>query len=257
MIEAPTRRDRVRAATTQEIKQTARRLLVSQGSEAVSLRAIARAMGMTAPALYRYFDSHEELIRHVVADIFTELADELHEKIDAVPKAGPEDGPDVMTVKLIAGCRAFRSWALEHKPEFSMIFGSPLPGMEMMHEDPVVDCGYRFGQVFLDLFQELWVRRPFDIPAPDEIDPSLRRQLERYSELVGSTLPIGAIQTFLRCWVVLYGAVCLEVFGHLRFALEDPSPMFELMLSDLAPMVGLAYPQQAPGGAAGPQRVPV
>src|SRR6266851_7983869 len=83
MIEAPSRRDRVRAATTQEIKQTARRLLVSQGSEAVSLRAIARAMGMTAPALYRYFDSHEELIRHVVADIFTELADELHVAIKA------------------------------------------------------------------------------------------------------------------------------------------------------------------------------
>ncbi|HXB48826.1 MAG TPA: helix-turn-helix domain-containing protein, partial [Streptosporangiaceae bacterium] len=55
MVQAPSRRDRVRAATTQEIIQTARRLLVQQGPDAVSLRAIAREMGMTAPALYRYF----------------------------------------------------------------------------------------------------------------------------------------------------------------------------------------------------------
>ena len=83
MVEAPSRRDRVRAATTQEIMQTARRLLVEQGSEAVSLRAIARAMGMTAPALYRYFGSHEELLRHVVGDIFSELAGRLHDAIQA------------------------------------------------------------------------------------------------------------------------------------------------------------------------------
>ena len=65
------RRDRVRAETTGEIKQTARQILVEQGPEAVTLRAIAREMGMTAPALYRYFGSHEDLIRHVVGDIFT------------------------------------------------------------------------------------------------------------------------------------------------------------------------------------------
>src|SRR3974390_1590856 len=68
-----TRRDRMRAATVDEIIQTARRLLVESGPEAMSLRAIAREMGMTAPGLYRYFASHEELLRHVCASIFTEL----------------------------------------------------------------------------------------------------------------------------------------------------------------------------------------
>ena len=65
-VQPPSRRDRLRAATTEEIIQTARQLLVKDGPEAVSLRAIAREMGMTAPGLYRYFGSHEELIRHVV-----------------------------------------------------------------------------------------------------------------------------------------------------------------------------------------------
>ena len=78
-----TRRDRMRAATVDEIIQTARRLLVESGPEAMSLRAIAREMGMTAPGLYRYFDSHEELLRHVCASIFTELVTDIHRAIEA------------------------------------------------------------------------------------------------------------------------------------------------------------------------------
>lgn len=247
MVQAPSRRDRVRAATTQEIIQTARRLLVQEGPDAVSLRAIAREMGMTAPALYRYFSSHEELLRHVVADIFTELATHVRAAVDAAvdKTAGELPQGEVMVVKMIAACRAFRAWTLEHVPEFSMIFGSPPPGLEYLHEiarDPTVDCGYQFGQVFLDLFGDLYRRRPFSIPDDDDLQPGLREQLARYRELTGSDLPLGALQTFLRCWVLLYGTVSLEVFGHLKFALEDASPMFELMLADLAPMIGLEYP---------------
>jgi len=246
-VQAPSRRDRVRAATTQEIIQTARKLLVQEGPDAVSLRAIAREMGMTAPALYRYFDSHEELLRHVVADIFTDLATHVRTAIHEAADLSGADLPEaeVMVLKMIAGCREFRAWTLTHVPEFSMIFGSPVPGLEVLHEmhrDPTVDCGYQFGQVFLDVFSDLYRRRPFTIPADDEIQPSLRDQLVRYRELVHVDLPLGALQTFLRCWVLLYGTVSLEVFGHMRFALDDPSPMFELMLSDLAPMIGLEYP---------------
>jgi len=247
MVQTPSRRDRVRAATTQEIIQTARRLVVEQGPTDVSLRAIAREMGMTAPALYRYFGSHEDLLRHVVADIFTELATHVRAGIHAASAAASPrlSEAEIMAVKMIAGCQAFRAWAVDHVPEFSMIFGSPLPGLEVLHEihgDPTVDCGYQFGQVYLDLFGELYRRRPFDVPADSEIQPSLRGQLARYRELVGSQLPLGALQTFLRCWVLLYGTVSLEVFGHMKFALDDATPMFELMLSDMAQLIGLDYP---------------
>jgi AcrR family transcriptional regulator len=246
MVQALSRRDRLRAATTQEIIQTARKLLVTEGPEAASLRAIAREMGMTAPALYRYFGSHEDLLRHVVGDIFTDLAGYVRAAIHAASDGAHPDLTDdeAMALKLIAACRAFRAWTLEHVPEFSLIFGSPLPGLEVLHEvarDPNVDCGYQFGQLFLDLFGELYRRRQFPIPVDEDIAPSLREQLVRYRQLVGSDLPLGALQTFLRCWVLLYGTVSLEVFGHLQFALDDPSPMFELMLAELAPMVGLDY----------------
>ncbi|HEY2506192.1 MAG TPA: TetR/AcrR family transcriptional regulator [Streptosporangiaceae bacterium] len=242
--QVPSRRDRVRAATAQEIIQTARRLLVQQGPEAVSLRAIAREMGMTAPALYRYFASHEDLLRHLVADIFTEIAEHVRTAIGAAGEAAePERSEaEVMAVKMIAGCQEFRAWALQHVPEFSMLFGSPVPGLDAaLHDDPIAYCGREFGQVFLDLFSNLYRRRPFDIPADDEIQPSLRDQLARYRENSGADLPLGALQTFLRCWVLLYGTVSLEVFGHLKFALDDAAPMFELMLASMAPMIGLDY----------------
>ena len=75
-----------------EITATARRLLVEQGPDAMSLRAIAREMGMTAPGLYRYYGSREELLRHVIATIFRELSGDIHRAIDgrhSAPRAPP------------------------------------------------------------------------------------------------------------------------------------------------------------------------
>src|SRR6266699_3110391 len=121
-VQPPSRRDRLRAATIDEIIQTARQLLVKDGPEAVSLRAIAREMGMTAPGLYRYFGSYEELIRHLTASIFTELGHDIHQAIEAAerpatlpPTAGPGDLMQArLTVKMVAACREFRRWALNH-----------------------------------------------------------------------------------------------------------------------------------------------
>jgi AcrR family transcriptional regulator len=234
VAETLSRRDRVRAETTAEIKQTARQILIEQGPGAVTLRAIAREMGMTAPALYRYFGSHEELIQHVVGDIFTEMGAGIEAAIEA---AG-----DGMAEKMVAACREFRHWGLSHEAEFGMLFGTPLPTLDAAHDDVVAECAVKFSGVFFALFYELWRKHPFPIPRDDEIDPGLRAQLARYQETLGVDLPLGAGLTFLRCWIRLYGMVSLEVFGHLHFALEDAAPMFEITLGELAKLVNLEYP---------------
>jgi AcrR family transcriptional regulator len=238
------RRDRLRAATIEEIIQTARQLLVKDGPEAVSLRAIAREMGMTAPGLYRYFGSHEELLRHVSAGIFTELAHDIHRAIDTATPAAPATGDvtEKMTVKMVAACSEFRRWSLNHPAEFGMVFGVPLPGLDDGRYDLADECALKFAGNFVTLFLELWRMAPFPVPADGEIDPGLREQLGRYRDALGTDIPLGAVLTFLRCWTVLYGAVAMEVFGHLRFALEDAAPMFEITLGDLAGLVGLRYP---------------
>jgi len=239
------RRDRLRAATIDEIIQAARQLLIKDGPEAVSLRAIAREIGMTAPGLYRYFDSHEELIRHVCANIFTELGQDIHRAIHAAvpPEDRPhEPDPVKLTVKMVAACREFRRWALNHKAEFAMVFGVPLPGIDDGRYDVADECALAFAGTFFSLFLELWRAVPFPVPADEQIDPGLRDQLVRYRDALGSDIPVGAVLTFLRCWTVLYGAVAMEVFGHMKFALQDAAPMFEITLGDLATLVGLRYP---------------
>jgi AcrR family transcriptional regulator len=244
VVQGPSRRDRVRAATTAEIKQTARRILVSEGPDAVSLRAIAREMGMTAPALYRYFTSHEELVKHVIADIFTELAGDIR---SAIAAADAESGGD-MRAKVYAACWEFRRWSLSHTREFGLIFATPLPGLHVQQDEITAEGGGQFGNTFFLLMLELWRKQPFDVPADDQIDPGLLEQLKRYREGLGELaagLPFGLLLVFLRCWVRLYGIVSLEVFGHLSFALDDGRPMFELMLSEMAPLVGLEYPPRS------------
>jgi AcrR family transcriptional regulator len=241
MVQALSRRDRVRAATTEEIKLTARRILVEDGPDAVSLRAIAREMGMTAPALYRYFGSHEELIKYVIADIFTELTSDLHA---AVAAAGAASGGDLVA-KVIAAAHEFRRWSLNHQREFGMLFGTPLPGVNIEQDAITAECGGKFGNTFFVLILELWRKHPFPVPADEEIDPGLLGQLERYRAGLGdlaADLPRGLLLIFLRCWVRLYGIVSLEVFGHLGFALDDAEPMFEIMLAETAPLLGLEYP---------------
>src|SRR5918998_1516395 len=83
------RRDRARVDTVREIKETARRVLVEHGVDGLALRAVAREMGMTAPALYRYFASREDLVDNVVADLYDELTDVLEAVRDTAEPARP------------------------------------------------------------------------------------------------------------------------------------------------------------------------
>jgi hypothetical protein len=144
---------------------------------------------------------------------------------------------------MTAACREFRRWALNHPGEFGLIFGAPLPAIHQSKTDIAHECALRFAGTFFALFLEMWNDLRFPVPSPDEIDAGLRDQLTRYREGLGVDLPLGAMETFLRCWVLLYGAVAMEVFGHLSFALEDAAPMFEITLREMSVLVGMRYPE--------------
>lgn len=246
VAEPSSRRDRIRAATVQEIKQTARRSLVEQGSGGLSLRGVAREMGLTAPALYRYFPSREDLLGHLIADLYHEVCDEMERTADKLP------GDDTAR-RLLEVSRTFRRWALSHPPEFALLFGSPIEGFPRPHEadqsadqpaeraqaeGPAYEAGQRFGGIFGGLVGRLYQERPFPIPADDELDPALRAQLEAWCDTLPVPLPLGVMQIFLSCWIRLYGSVCMEAFGHLKFAVDDAEPIFEAELRSLAALLG-------------------
>ncbi|MFN8076625.1 MAG: TetR/AcrR family transcriptional regulator [Kineosporiaceae bacterium] len=242
VAQAASRRDRVRASTVDEIKRTARALLRGQGPAAMSLRAIAREMGMTAPALYRYFPSHEDLASALVCDLYEELADVMAAVRDTLPADQPQ-------VRLIAIAFTFRDWSVANPHEFGLVFGTPLPALVTMgadHDDrPEHLAGMRFGMVFTVAFLDLWNAAPFGVRPDDELPEGLRDQLTGYRASLdvilpgAGRLPLGAIHTFLECWVQLYGLVAMEVFDHLHFCLADVGPFFQVTLGSIAGRLGM------------------
>jgi AcrR family transcriptional regulator len=216
VIQAPTRRERLRTATLCEIKHAARKLVVEGGPTAISLRAIARDLGMSAPALYRYFPSLEALVVAVCSDVY----DELHAAVTAAGEDADHAGP-----KLIAMARAFRAWSVGHPQEFALLFGSPVPGVAELEDDceSVEHPAARVGAAFLEPFAEVW--RQLAPPQVPE-DPQLTKALAIH----GDVLSPAGMYAFLAAWSRLYGVVALEVFGHLRWALTDVEPLFEAEL---------------------------
>jgi AcrR family transcriptional regulator len=263
MTEA-TRRERNRADTDRQIRTVARTLLVSRGREGVTLRAIAREMGITAPALYRYYDSFEDLIQHVCADICVDLAAELTSDLSAIP--------DVDTTgQVFAVCRGFRTWAIRHPREFTLVFAGPAGPADLRAVGPTGPAGSSapgaagqvaglgqlgsatdpFGRIFLTVAGRVLATRELVTPEDHEVPEQLRADLVEFRRTLFDTLAdsgvqlpdhvfsLGAAYTMLRFWVRLYGLVALEVFDRFPFAVSDPESLFESMVTELAAEVGL------------------
>ncbi|MER5549597.1 TetR/AcrR family transcriptional regulator [Streptomyces sp. NPDC001118] len=220
-------RERQRAETKSEILGHARQLLVDEGPAAVSLRAIAREMGMTAPGLYRYYADHRQLIQALTASLYDELAAGLRHACDKAPDQSPRG-------RFTATARALRTWALSHKAEFALIFSKPLPDADCAPGDPCHAASWRFGGVFLDLMTEFWRTGTLSLPEPGALDPDWLPQLEEVREHLGSEQPpLEGLYIFVLAWSRLYGMISIEAFGHLNFALTDPEPLFEHNLRDV------------------------
>jgi AcrR family transcriptional regulator len=233
MTTAPTRRERLRTSTASEIKDGARRLLVAGGPEAVSLRAIARDMGMTAPAIYRYFPGLDALVMALTADLFDELRGEVEAARD---RAG--DDP---LAQILAMARAFRGWSVGHPAEFGLMFGTPVPGVasfeELCHDEN--HPGALFGRPFVDAFLTLARRRPLRTPPVELLTQRLGPALEPLRASHGD-LPVEVAWAFLSGWTRLNGMVAMEVNNHLGWAVTDAEALFELELIAFAQQLGVA-----------------
>ncbi|MGP4018657.1 TetR/AcrR family transcriptional regulator [Saccharopolyspora sp. 5N708] len=230
-----TRRERLRAATELEIRQHARGLLVEHGRDAVTLRAIARELGITAPALYRYYESREDLLRQLCDDICADLAAELHVAMDSVDEE--------FLAKIFAMCRAFRRWALAHPEEFALVFATPKnePG-NRQHD--------QFAGVFLGIVGPFMAEGamkadtagglPFELPDLSAHQEALAAAFSVEGiDVPPEALRPDAVYFLLRWWVRLYGHVALEVFGRFPFDLKYADRLFDSMLHELTHEIGL------------------
>ena len=142
---AAPRRERARAATIGEIKQTAVALMHEQGTVDVRFTDIARAMDMTPPALYRYFADRNELISALIADAYDDLGRCLAEGRAAIP------GDDV-GAGFLALCQEYRSWARREPQQFTLILGLPVPGYVAPKAGPTTEAAGRALTQLSELF---------------------------------------------------------------------------------------------------------
>ena len=228
-----TRRERQREATYDEIVASARDLL--RAGEDLSLRAVASRMGMTAPALYRYVASYQELVDLVAFEIDKVATDGFREAAETQP----DDDP---VAQLICASVAFRRWALGNVAEFSLVFANPV-AEACGERRPEVITAWTSGLYFHRLLIEVWHRTHFAHPELDELDPVVADALrEPLFPVDLKAIPeghLGLLWLFMQAWATLYGTVTLEVFGHMDPRVIESGSLFASMLGGWIPRLGV------------------
>jgi AcrR family transcriptional regulator len=224
----PTARERVRAELTAEITDAARRQLAEVGAAALSLRAVARELGMVSSAVYRYFPSRDDLLTRLIIDGYDDLGAAAEAADD--PAGAPLD-------RWLAVCRAVRAWARAHPHEYALLYGSPVPGYSAPRD--TVPAASRVGLVLgriLAAAGDAGVLPPAAGPRePELVSDELVDALGGDRPNLDDALRVRA----LLGWSSIYGAISFELFGHFAGSVVDADRFFDRAMTELARMIGL------------------
>jgi AcrR family transcriptional regulator len=212
--EAPSRRERARAATVAEIKETALQLMREHGTTDVRFTDIARVMGMTPPALYRYFADRDELLTALITDAYGDLGRFIADQRDAVA-ADDIDG------RWLAASRAYRDWARREPQQFALILGMPVPGYVAPEEGPTTDAAKDAMSQLSNLFVAAATLGKLGRPlVVDVAAPVAGCAHEKHPELDG-LVPPESFQAMIHAWATLHGITCLDAYGQLDWMEDD------------------------------------
>jgi len=206
-----------RAETAAEIKAIARQQLADKGTSGISLRGIARELGMTAPAIYNYFPKLDDLITALLVDAFTGHA-------DAIDAAIAENDNPVAAFR--AGLQAYRHWAIEHPADFQLIYGNPIPGYEAPR-DVTVPLASRPQESFFRCILAAYQAGQMQIPpeyetVPEQIAEHVAGFLyQRAPEIQGIPHHMAFFYMMEIIWTRIHGIVMLEIHEHLGPTIGD------------------------------------
>ena len=215
-----------------DIVRIGRAHLATDGAAALSLRAVARDLGIVSSAVYRYVASRDELLTLLVVDGYDELGDAVDAalaKVDRADHAG----------RMVAIGRAVRAWALAEPATYALLFGSPVPGYEAPAER-TTGPGTRVILRLVEVWEDAWVSGAVALPA-DSVGPRrLVRDLARVRREMGITAPESLVARGMLAWAALFGCVSFELFGQYGpDAFAEPKDIFEHHLQVLVGTVGL------------------
>ncbi|TDB83752.1 TetR/AcrR family transcriptional regulator [Actinomadura sp. KC216] len=234
-----TARERVRAELIREITETARRQLATEGAAGLSLRAIAREMGMVSSAIYRYVPSRDDLLTALIIDGYNAVG----EAVERADARSAKTGADDFAGRWLAVCRAVRDWALAHPHEYALLYGSPVPGYKA--PDDTVAAAVRDTVVFARILTEAHAAGAIDPDGPRPSEPaprpSIAEGLDRVRAFVRMDVPDDVIARALTAWAGLYGTVSFEVFGQYNNLIDEPAraAYFDHTMTLLGRLIGL------------------
>ena len=218
----------VRAAARKEIsaeiKRLARVQIASKGAANLSLREIAREMQMASSAMYRYFDSRDQLLTELIIENYDNIA-------DAVEQADAKCARDDIRGRWLAMAESLRTWALRHPSDYGLIFGTPVPGYAAPPD--TVDPGRRYTNVLLRLLVDAHVA---GYVATVDIPPAkgFVKEYKYVQSNLGISLPDEMLLAGLAAWAAMFGAISFELFGHVDEVFTNPG----IHYSALAHMLG-------------------
>jgi AcrR family transcriptional regulator len=231
-----TARERARAELTREIKEEARRQLAEVGAHGLSLRAVARQLGMVSSALYRYFPSRDDLLTAMIIDAYN--------AIGAAAEAAIAEAGAGARARWAAACRAIRAWALAHPHEYALIYGSPVPGYRA--PEATIGPASRIPLAFASVLRDVVASGacPASAGAPPELGGALEDQAAALSAALAAAdapaVPADMLVRAVIAWTQLFGMISFELFGQFVGSFEPADAFFEHAVAQLMTFVGLS-----------------
>jgi AcrR family transcriptional regulator len=235
----------------------ARRQLAAVGADGLSLRAVARELGMVSSALYRYFPSRDDLLTALIVDAYDALA-------TAAESADAPGGPEDPRRRLGAVCAAIRAWSRANPHEYALIYGSPVPGYRA--PQITVESAARIPLALLKIVRDGWAgadagservagRRPSarkssqppspppppppSHPPPSQPSPVLAAQMRAVGDQFAPELPAPVLADALLAWTQLFGLISFELFGQLVGSADPSDAFFDYAVERMADQIGL------------------
>jgi len=220
-------RARARSEITDAIVTVARRHVAEQGAPTLSLRAVAREVGMVSSAIYRYFPSRDDLLTRLIVDTYSAIA--------AAAEAGDASAArDDTGGRLVAMANAIRRWAIAHPHEWALVYGTPVPGYAAPHD--TVDPAARVSMVMLGILRDGVAGGTIDATERIGTTRAVRSDLAAIRRIVPG-VPDAVIARGIAAWTQIFGHINFELFGHFHNVIDDLDGFFELQARRLAASV--------------------
>ncbi len=216
-------RAQARLLQIERIKATSRRLLAEKGAPTLSLREVAREMGLVSSAIYRYFATRDELLTALIVDAYNDLGDFAER---AQRRVRTRDAHQ----QLHACASAIRTWAKRNPNEYALLYGSPVPGYEAPQD--TVSAAARVALVLGSIVVTAW--HGVSSPSAVDPDPRLRGVLERSVEESMPGVPEQVRFMALMMWAQIFGCISFELFGHYKGSVRSASQFFNTVVDEVA-----------------------